>query len=309
MKSIALLALAAIPARAFADLNFDATTVAPDTGLDVMPVGWYNATIDESEMKPTKDGTGAFLKLRFNIVDGQYAGRKVFTQLNLKNSNAQTVEIAQKQLSAICHAVNVLRPGKSEELHGIPLKIKLKLTKATDEYEARNEISSYKNVNEQVDMAGGDSAASAAGAAAFGAGAPAQPWAQGAAASVAGSLPASEAPPAQPWANPGAAAPAADNPPPAAPPAAPPPPTAEAPAHDPMAAAIADGWIQHPSSPPHMYKGQEVKSRDEVKAMYPAPAAPAAPAAPPPPPAAPAAPDGDPAAAQAAPPPWAAPKS
>lgn len=137
-------------------LNFDATTVAPDTGFEVVPAGWYNVRIDESEMKPTKDGSGAYLQLRFDILDGQFVGRKLFTRFNLRNSNQQTVEIAYKQLSAVAHAVNVLRVGNSAELHGIPLKVKVKIkTDRTGEYEPSNEITSYKNINEQVDMAGG----------------------------------------------------------------------------------------------------------------------------------------------------------
>ena len=90
-------------------LNFDATTVAPDTGGgDPVPAGWYNVMIDESEMKPTKAEGGLRLSLRFTIMDGQYANRKVFTGLNLKNANPVAQEIAYKQLSAICHAVGII---------------------------------------------------------------------------------------------------------------------------------------------------------------------------------------------------------
>lgn len=64
---------------------------------------------------------------------------------------------------------------------------------------------------------------------------------------------------------------------PAAPPvveaaAPPPPPPAPAPAPAPIASpdeqAKADGWVDHPSSPPHMYKGEEVLAREEVHAKY-----------------------------------------
>lgn len=140
-------------------LNFDASTVAPDTGFDTVPAGWYNVAIDDSELKPTKPKIGetqqgAYLQLRFNILDGQYAGRKLFTRLNVKNSNQQTVEIAYKQLSAICHAVGVMQVQDSQQLHGLPLKVKVKIRKGNDEYEDQNEIIAYRNVNEQVEMAG-----------------------------------------------------------------------------------------------------------------------------------------------------------
>lgn len=130
-----------------ASLNFDANTIQPDTSFDPIPAGWYNAIIDESEMKPTRDGSGAYLALRFNIIEGQYAGRKVFTRLNLRNQNPVAQDIAQKQLSSICHAVNVLQLQDSSQLHALPMQIRVKVTNdPTGQYEPSNEISGYKAV-------------------------------------------------------------------------------------------------------------------------------------------------------------------
>ena len=70
-------------------------------------------------------------------------------------------------------------------------------------------------------------------------------------------------------------------------PAAPPPAPAPEPEpvveqHDPHAAALNDGWVQHPDSPPHGYKGSDVLEWAAIHAKYPAPvgnaSAPAAPA-------------------------------
>lgn len=66
---------------------------------------------------------------------------------------------------------------------------------------------------------------------------------------------------------------------PPAPQAPPPAPEPEpTPAHDPHAAALADGWVQHPESEPHGYKGQEVLDWPTIHAKYP-PASGATPAA------------------------------
>lgn len=128
-------------------LNFDANAIQPDTSFEPIPAGWYNAVIDESEMKPTRDGSGAYLALRFNIIDGQYAGRKVFTRLNLRNQNPVAQDIAQKQLSTICHAVNVLNVQDSSQLHALPMQIRVKVTNdPTGQYDPSNEISGYKAV-------------------------------------------------------------------------------------------------------------------------------------------------------------------
>jgi hypothetical protein len=138
-----------------AQLNFDATQVEPDTGFDTVPAGWYNVSMDESDLKPTKDGAGTYLQARFNILDGQYRGRKLFTRLNIRNANSQAQEIALRQLSAIGHAVGVLHIQDSQQLHGLPLKVKVKIRKGDDNYEDSNEIISYKNINEPVETVGG----------------------------------------------------------------------------------------------------------------------------------------------------------
>lgn len=136
-------------------LNFDATNIAPDTGSqDALPAGWYDVMMEASEMKPTKDGTGAYLETKFNVIAPPvHAGKKVYARLNLRNQNATAQEIAYKQLSAICHAVGVLQVADSAQLHNLPLKVKLKLRKADGDYEANNEITAFKNINEQVALA------------------------------------------------------------------------------------------------------------------------------------------------------------
>lgn len=137
-----------------AQLNFDARAVAPDVGFDTVPAGWYNVMADESEIKPTRQGDGAYLQVRFNVLDGQYAGRKLFSRFNIRNSNPTAQEIGFKQLSALAHAVGHLTIGDSSELHNRPLKVKVKIRKDKEgQYEDQNEITSYKNINEQVDTA------------------------------------------------------------------------------------------------------------------------------------------------------------
>ena len=124
--------------------NFDANTVDPASSFDPIPAGKYIAAITESEMKPTKAGTGHYLELTFDILDGQYKGRKVWARLNLDNPNAQAVQIARGELSAICRAVGVMQPQDSVELHNLPLSIKVACKKREDTGEITNEIKGYE---------------------------------------------------------------------------------------------------------------------------------------------------------------------
>lgn len=136
-----------------AQLNFDASQVKPSTGTnDPVPAAWYNAAIVASEIKPTSKGDGTMLCLTFSILDGLYANRKIFVNLNIRNANPVAQEIAYADLSAICAAVGLVQVPESELLHNRPLKIKVKVRPAKGEYEASNAITSYKNINEKVDM-------------------------------------------------------------------------------------------------------------------------------------------------------------
>ncbi|QYU70330.1 DUF669 domain-containing protein [Leptolyngbya sp. 15MV] len=105
--------------------HFDATGVAPAAPLELLPPGKYVAQIVQSEMRPTKTGSGQLLWLEMDILEGPHHGRKLWDQLNLVNPNQQTVEIAQRTLSAICHAVGQLQVSDSEQLHFRPLQVSI----------------------------------------------------------------------------------------------------------------------------------------------------------------------------------------
>ena len=123
--------------------DFDAASVEPQQAFDIIPDGWYEAMIIESEMKPTAKGDGERLAITFQILDPRYKGRKMWDGLNLKNPSAQAVQISLGMLSAICRAVNVLKVRDSAELHNLPLMIKIGTEKNQDN-EIRNKIKGYK---------------------------------------------------------------------------------------------------------------------------------------------------------------------
>jgi len=128
-----------------AKLDFDARTVEPQKSFEPLPAGNYLAAISASEMKTTKTGDGAYLELTFSVIDGPCKGRKIWARLNLRNPNPQAVQIAKSELSAICHAVGVMTPRDSVELHNLPLIVTVKCKKREDNGDIVNEISGYKS--------------------------------------------------------------------------------------------------------------------------------------------------------------------
>ena len=125
--------------------GFNAQNVEPG-GFDVLPAGEYDVCIVSSVVERTKAGTGKFLKLELQVLNGPFQNRKVFDRLNLWNPNQQAVTIAQGTLSAICRAVGVLTPQDSSDLHNKPLRCKV-VVKKSDEYGESNEVKAYKPRN------------------------------------------------------------------------------------------------------------------------------------------------------------------
>jgi hypothetical protein len=138
-----------------AQFNFDASQVAPQASTGPLPAGTYLAHITESDVQPLKSGNGEGLKLTFEIMDGQFKGRKVWENLNIRHSNEDTQRIAQSQLSALCHAVNVIKLMDTAALHFKPVKINVTVREAQGMYKASNNIKGYES-------AGGFSAPAAA---------------------------------------------------------------------------------------------------------------------------------------------------
>lgn len=120
--------------------TFDASSVDPTMPFEALPPGQYLVQIVASEMRPTRDGSGQYLWLELDVLDGDHKGRKLFDRLNLVNANPMAVEIAQRTLSAICHAAGKLQVQDSDELHLIPMMVDVKVRPPKNGYDASNKI-------------------------------------------------------------------------------------------------------------------------------------------------------------------------
>jgi hypothetical protein len=131
-------------------LNFDASQVVPSVPYETLPAGKYLVEITDTEMKPTKTGTGEMLQIEFTVTDGEFKNRKIWDRLCLRHPNPEAVKIAKANLSAICHAVGVMKPGESIELHHIPLVIAVKCKTDDSTGDIHNEVKSYFKPEPQV---------------------------------------------------------------------------------------------------------------------------------------------------------------
>jgi len=85
-----------------------AGAVPASTGVpDPVPEGDYDLQLVSTELSATRDETGVLLNSTFEIVTGEYEGRKIFTRFNVRNKSAQAQSIGIGEFKALCLAVSI----------------------------------------------------------------------------------------------------------------------------------------------------------------------------------------------------------
>lgn len=124
---------------------FDMNEDYGENDFSPIPKGIYQAIIEDTEIKQTKDGQGSYLKVTFQIIQEGQKGRKVFDNLNLANKSADAMRIGKQKLKKIALAVGVKDNfNDSSILHDKPLLIKIEVD---GEY---NNVKDYKALNAQT---------------------------------------------------------------------------------------------------------------------------------------------------------------
>lgn len=138
---------------ALLNLSFDQNEIAEaQKGGEFAPIptGVYVAQINRSEIKQTKAGTGSYLSLGFQIIEGEYANRIIFQNITLANQNQVATKIGREQLAQLAGACGIYQLGDSQELHGIPMQIKVVIeSDKTGQYEPSNAIKKFTTYGEQ----------------------------------------------------------------------------------------------------------------------------------------------------------------
>jgi hypothetical protein len=85
--------------------NLGNFTPTESTGFEPLPAGQYLAQIIEAELRDNANGSGSHLHLTWLIMDGDHANRRVFQNVTIDHNNQSAVEIGQKIIGQICHAI------------------------------------------------------------------------------------------------------------------------------------------------------------------------------------------------------------
>ncbi|NBV89620.1 MAG: DUF669 domain-containing protein [Betaproteobacteria bacterium] len=125
--------------------NFDATQVTPaaPTSYGPLPKGHYTAVVMDSDVKTTQKGDGQYIAVTFQIIEGEFANRRVWQNINVSNPNKQAEDIGRSELAALCFACGVDKLSDTEQLHDIPLGIDVGIDKKDPE---RNRVMGYSKL-------------------------------------------------------------------------------------------------------------------------------------------------------------------
>ena len=133
---------------AFLDQAIDLSALPQsEQSYDLLPPGWYAASITKAELKATKDGTGQYIAIRYDITGPSHQGRVVFGNLNIKNRSVKAEEIGRQQLGELMRAIGLARVQDTDQLIGGQLSIKVAIQEGSNGYEARNEVKGYKAIS------------------------------------------------------------------------------------------------------------------------------------------------------------------
>ena len=125
----------------------------PESQGDFAPIpeGWYNAIINKADIKPTKDGTGQYIAIRYDITGPTHQGRVVFGNVIIKNKSSQAEEIGRQALGSIMRAIGLARVEDTDQLIGGNLQIKVSI-RTQEGYEPTNDVRGYKAIEGSAPM-------------------------------------------------------------------------------------------------------------------------------------------------------------
>jgi len=113
--------------------------------FEPLPRGDYECIVIDTTIKDTKAGTGQYIEVTLQVVDGPASGRRLWDRLNISNPSKQAEAIAKEQLDRLCDAVGLThKMQQTEQLHDVPIMVSVDIDRKD---ETRNRIDSYSKLS------------------------------------------------------------------------------------------------------------------------------------------------------------------
>lgn len=142
-----------------AQLTFDSTQYNPEQGAGQLSVGRHLVIIEGDEIKKAKESQGGYLEFKLKGIQASESERGAY-RLNLFNAgpNSQvTIEAANRQLSAVCHAVGVQGlNGDTSVLWNLPFIVEVGYQRGHNPATDGEDAKGYTQVNRVLYADGGE---------------------------------------------------------------------------------------------------------------------------------------------------------
>jgi len=129
--------------------QFDATQQKEMDTYEPLPEGDYVVAISSSELKDAKTAGNSYIQLDMDVLQGEHQGETYICRLNLFNTSQKAVDMANRELGAICKACGKPLVTSTEELHNIPMIVTLKVTPGKGDYGPSNQATGYSPAGQQ----------------------------------------------------------------------------------------------------------------------------------------------------------------
>jgi len=147
--------------------NKQGTFDEPKDVFTPVPLGKYVAQINKSDYKETNEskkrgeqaiqrdpygGHSYYQQYDFTVLKGQHSGRIIFCRLHVKNRNQEMEEKENQRAHQLGRILGSPNFSDTEELHGIPLIIRVRITKPTKKYPFKgNDVNGFYPLDNSIE--------------------------------------------------------------------------------------------------------------------------------------------------------------
>lgn len=128
--------------------NYDPNMSTDRPNMDPVPAAEYAVQVTEAK-RIDKDNGDGMLKLTFQILEGEFEGRYLWENLNLRHSNPMAQEISQRSFTELWRDAMRLPhvPDMAADLEFKPIRARVGVEKRKDTGELQNRIKKYMPIS------------------------------------------------------------------------------------------------------------------------------------------------------------------
>jgi hypothetical protein len=128
-----------------AKFGFNTADVDPATPVeyDPIPEGEYVLKALDAEEKPTAKGDGSYIKAKFEVAQGEYAGRLLWQNFNINNPSEKAQRIARQQMVAWATACGKPDADDTDKLLEKKFRAAVAIEPGSGGYKPSNKIKAF----------------------------------------------------------------------------------------------------------------------------------------------------------------------